>query len=401
VIKYKYIIIKYNLGGKYMSTNRIILNETSYFGRGSREVLTNEIKQRGFSNVLVVTDKALLNAGVTDKVTSILDKENITYNVFSNLKPNPTIDNVKDGVQVCKLYNSDCIVAVGGGSAIDTAKAIAIIIKNPEFSDVKSLDGVANTKNKCLPIIAFPTTAGTAAEVTINYVITDEQNVKKMVCVDPHDIPVVAIIDSELMESMPKVLAAATGMDALTHAMEGYITKAAWSMTDMFHIRAIKLIFDNLEKAVIQKDIVSIENMALAQYTAGQGFSNVGLGIVHSMAHQLGAVYDTPHGIANALLLPYVMKYNGEVCEERFREILKALEVNTSNMNKEQVVETLVGKITNLSISLGIPQKLNEINVKDTDIQMLAEKAYNDICTGGNPRTTSVEDIAKIYKEAY
>jgi lactaldehyde reductase len=265
------------MGGNYMSINRIILNETSYFGRGSREVLTGEIKQRGFSNVLLVTDKALLNAGVTDKVTAELDKEHITYNVFSNLKSNPTVDNVKDGVKVCKLYNCDCIVVVGGGSAIDTAKAIGIIIKNPEFSDVKSLDGVANTKNKSLPIIALPTTAGTAAEVTINYVITDEQRVKKMVCVDPHDIPVVSIIDSELMESMPKILAASTGMDALTHAMEGYITKAAWSMTDMFHLRAIKFIFDNLEKAVIDKDKVAIENMALAQYNVDKVFQTSGL----------------------------------------------------------------------------------------------------------------------------
>lgn len=384
-----------------MSINRIILNETSYFGRGSREVLTQEIKQRGFSNVLVVTDKALLSAGVTDKVTAELDKANLAYHVFSNLKPNPTVENVQDGVKTCKLYQSDCIVAVGGGSAIDTAKAIGIIIANPEFADVVSLDGVANTKNKSLPIIALPTTAGTAAEVTINYVITDEKNVKKMVCVDPHDIPVVAIIDSELMESMPKLLAAATGMDALTHAMEGYITKAAWSMTDMFHIRAIKLIFENIEKAVNEKDKVAIENMALAQYTAGQGFSNVGLGIVHSMAHQLGAVYDTPHGIANALLLPYVMKYNGEVCETRFKEILEAIGVNTTNMNKQQAIDTLVGKITELSVSLGIPQKLNEVNVVESDIPMLAEKAFNDICTGGNPRTTSIDEILEIYKEAY
>lgn len=384
-----------------MSINRIILNETSYFGRGSREVLLQEIKQRNFKNVLVVTDKALINSGVTDKITAELDKGNVTYNVFSNLKPNPTIENVQDGVKVCELYNADCIVAVGGGSVIDTAKAIGIIMTNPEFGDVKSLDGVANTKNKCLPIIAIPTTAGTAAEVTINYVITDEKAVKKMVCVDPHDIPVVAIIDSELMEGMPKLLAASTGMDALTHAMEGYITKAAWSMTDMFHIRAIKLIFENLEKAVNDKDQVAIENMALAQYTAGQGFSNVGLGIVHSMAHQLGAVYDTPHGIANALLLPYVMRYNGEVCETRFREILEAIGVNTKDMDKQTVIDTLVEKITKLSLSLGIPQKLREINAIESDIPMLAEKAFNDICTGGNPRETSAQDILKLYKEAY
>jgi len=384
-----------------MSTNRIILNETSYFGRGSREILNQEIMHRGFVNVLVVTDKSVMNAGVTAKVTSELEKANITYHIFSDLKPNPTVDNVQDGVKACTLYNADCIVAVGGGSTIDTAKAIGIIINNPEYADVVSLDGVAATKNKSLPIIALPTTSGTAAEVTINYVITDELRVKKMVCVDPHDIPVVAIIDSQLMESMPKLLAASTGLDALTHAIEGYITKGAWTMTDMFHIKAIQLIFENLEKAVNEKDLVAIENMALAQYIAGQGFSNVGLGIVHSMAHQLGAVYDTPHGIANALLLPYVMKYNGEVCETRFREILKAIEIDTANMNKQEVINTLVEKISKLSKSLGIPQKLSEVNVLEADIQMLAEKAFSDICTGGNPREASKEDMAKIYKEAY
>ena len=384
-----------------MSTNRIILNETSYFGRGSREVLVQEIKHRGFVNVLVVTDKVLINAGVTTKVTCLLDQSGIIYHVFSGLKANPTVDNVLDGVEACKLYNADSIIAVGGGSVIDTAKAIGIIITNPKFADVKSLDGVAATENKSLPIIALPTTAGTAAEVTINYVITDELRVKKMVCVDPHDIPVVAIIDSELMESMPKLLAAATGVDALTHAMEGYITKAAWTMTDMFHINAIKLIFENLEKAVNERDIVAIENMALAQYIAGQGFSNVGLGIVHSMAHQLGAVYDTPHGIANALLLPYVMKYNGEVCETRFREILTALKVDTTNMDKQEIIDTLVEKISKLSKSIGIPQKLSEVKVLEADISMLAEKAINDICTGGNPRETSKEDIENIFKEAY
>ncbi len=384
-----------------MSINRIILNETSYFGRGSREVLGNELNQRKLKKVFVVTDKVLLEVGVTDKVTNELKKNNIEFKVFSKVKPNPTIKNVVDGVLECREFNADSIVVVGGGSAIDTAKAIGIIIANPEFEDVKSLDGVANTKNKSLPIIALPTTSGTAAEVTINYVITDEEMTKKMVCVDPHDIPVVAIIDSELMESMPKSIAAATGMDALTHAIEGYITKAAWTMTDMFHIKAIKLIFDNLEKAVNEKDKEAIEVMALAQYNAGQGFSNVGLGIVHSMAHQLGAVYDTPHGVANALLLPYVVRYNGEVCEQKYREILEVLNVDTKELNKEQVIETLVTKIFELSKIVGIPEKLKDINVKEEDIPMLAKKAFDDICTGGNPRSTNVEEIIKLYNEAY
>lgn len=384
-----------------MGINRIVLNETSYFGRGAREVLTKEIKQRSFSNILVVTDKALIDARVTDKVVDELKKENIKYSIFSDLKPNPTVENVKNGVEFFKNNNSDCIVAVGGGSAIDTAKAIGIIIANPEFSDVKSLDGVANTKNKSIPIIAMPTTSGTAAEVTINYVITDEENVKKMVCVDPHDIPVVAIIDSELMESMPRLLAASTGMDALTHAIEGYITKSAWTMTDMFHIKAIKIIFDNLEKAVNEKDKTAIENMALAQYIAGQGFSNVGLGIVHSMAHQLGAVYDTPHGLANALLLPYVMEYNGDVCYERFINILDELGIDTNNMSKSEIINNFVKKISDLSKSLGIPQRLREVNVVENDITMLSKKAFDDICTGGNPRDTSVDDIIEIYRKAY
>lgn len=384
-----------------MSINRIILNETSYFGRGSREVLGNELNQRKLKKVFVVTDKVLLEVGVTDKVTNELKKNNIEFKVFSKVKPNPTIKNVVDGVLECREFNADSIVVVGGGSAIDTAKAIGIIITNPEFEDVKSLDGVANTKNKSLPIIALPTTSGTAAEVTINYVITDEEMTKKMVCVDPNDIPVVAIIDSELMESMPKSIAAATGMDALTHAIEGYITKAAWTMTDMFHIKAIKLIFDNLEKAVNEKDKEAIEVMALAQYNAGQGFSNVGLGIVHSMAHQLGAVYDTPHGVANALLLPYVVRYNGEVCEQKYREILEVLNVDTKELNKEQVIETLVTKIFELSKIVGIPKKLRDINVKEEDIPMLAKKAFDDICTGGNPRNTNVEEIIKLYNEAY
>ena len=293
-----------------MSAQRFVLNETSYFGRGSREVLAEEIKQRKFKKVLVVTDKTLFEIGVTKKVTDVLDNAEIPYEVYSEVKPNPTIKNVLDGVAVCKEIKADAIVAVGGGSAIDTAKGIGIVVKNPKRKDVKSLNGVSNTENKSLPIIALPTTSGTAAEVTINYVITDEEKQVKMVCVDPHDIPVLAIVDSELMESMPKSIAASTGMDALTHAIEGYITAGHNTMADMFHMRAIELIFENLPAAVNDKNPQAIENMALAQYIAGMGFSNVGLGIVHSMAHQLGAVYDTPHGIANAILLPTVMRFN-------------------------------------------------------------------------------------------
>ena len=314
---------------------KFVLNETSYFGKGAREVLVDEIKTRGYNKVLVVTDKALFEVGVTGKVKALLDEAGIAYEVFSEVKPNPTKRNVWDGVEACKKAQADLIVAVGGGSSIDTAKAISIIMTNPENEDIVSLEGLSNTKNKGLPIIALPTTAGTAAEVTINYVITDEDREVKMVCVDPHDIPIVAIVDTELMSSMPKSLAAATGMDALTHAVEGYITKGHNTMSDMFHMEAIKLIFKYLPAAVNEKDEEAIDKMGLAQYIAGMGFSNVGLGIVHSMAHQLGAVYDTPHGIANAILLPTVMKYNGEVCYERFREILIALDVDAKDMSKE------------------------------------------------------------------
>ena len=302
--------------------NRFILNETSYFGRGAREVLATEIKNRGFNKILVVTDKTLLECGVTGKVTAELDNAGIAYELFAELKPNPTVKNVQDGVEACKASAADAIVAVGGGSAMDTAKGISIIMTNPEHADVVSLNGVVATKNVGIPIIALPTTAGTAAEVTINYVITDEERDVKMVCIDPHDIPVLAIVDTELMETMPKSIAAATGLDALTHAIEGYITKGANLMSDMFHMKAIQLIFENLPAAVNEKNPEAVEKMGYAQYIAGMGFSNVGLGIVHSLAHQLGAVYDTPHGIANAILLPYVMEFNGEVCYERFREIL-------------------------------------------------------------------------------
>ena len=379
---------------------RFILNETSYFGRGARVELANEIKTRGFNKVLLVTDQTLLDCGVAGKVISVLEESGISFDVYADVKPNPTVKNVKDGLKICKEYGADVIVAVGGGSAIDTAKGIGITCTNPEHEDVVSLEGAVNTKNKSLPIIALPTTSGTAAEVTINYVITDEETKTKMVCVDPHDIPIIAIIDSELMASMPKSLAAATGMDALTHAVEGYITKGAWELSDMFHLRAIQNIFKYLPAAVNEKDEEAIEQMALAQYVAGMGFSNVGLGIVHSMAHQLGAIYDTPHGIANAILLPYVMKFNGEVTYERFREILIALNVDAKEMDKETVIDTFVAMIAELSRKVGITQGVADVGGKEEDIEMLANKAIKDACTPGNPREVTVEDIIKIYKEA-
>ena len=379
---------------------KFVLNETSYFGKGAREVLVDEIKTRGYNKVLVVTDKALFEVGVTGKVKALLDEAGIAYEVFSEVKPNPTKRNVWDGVEACKKAQADLIVAVGGGSSIDTAKAISIIMTNPENEDIVSLEGLSNTKNKGLPIIALPTTAGTAAEVTINYVITDEDREVKMVCVDPHDIPIVAIVDTELMSSMPKSLAAATGMDALTHAVEGYITKGHNTMSDMFHMEAIKLIFKYLPAAVNEKDEEAIDKMGLAQYIAGMGFSNVGLGIVQSMAHQLGAVYDTSHGIANAILLPTVMKYNGEVCYERFREILIALDVDAKDMSKEEVIETFVGMIVELSKKVGITQTVSEVGGKEEDLDMLADKAMADACMPGNPREVTKEDFIKLFKEA-
>ena len=385
-----------------MSASRFVLNETSYFGRGAREVLPEEIKSRGFKKVLIVTDKTLFEVGVTTKVTEVLEKENIDYEVYSEVKPNPTIKNVLDGVEACKKAEADVIVAVGGGSAIDTAKGIGIVMTNPDRSDIVSLNGVSNTKNKSMPIIALPTTSGTAAEVTINYVITDEEREIKMVCVDPHDIPVLAIVDSELMESMPKSIAASTGMDALTHAVEGYITAGHNTMADMFHMRAIELIFENLPAAVNEKDPKAIENMALAQYIAGMGFSNVGLGIVHSMAHQLGAVYDTPHGIANAILLPTVMRFNGEVSWERFREILVRIgRPDAEYLNKQDIINTFVWKITELSKEVGITQTVGQVGAKEEDIEMLAAKAMEDPCKPGNPREVTKEDFIELYKQAW
>ena len=382
--------------------NRFILNETSYFGAGARENVAAEIKNRGLTKILFVSDKVLLDCGVATKVTKCLDKAGIAYEVYSEIKANPTVKNVQDGVKKFKEAGADGIVAVGGGSVMDTSKGIGIIVANPEFADVVSLEGVADTKNKSVPIIALPTTSGTAAEVTINYVITDEVNKKKMVCVDPHDIPVVAVVDSELMMGMPKGLCASTGMDALTHAIEGYITKGAWELSDMVELRAIELIHESLYDSV-NGDPKARETMALAQYIAGMGFSNVGLGIVHSMAHPLGAFYDTPHGVANALLLPYVLEYNAEsAAKPKFKAIAKAMGVSeTEGMSDDEGVKAAIDAVRALSLSIDIPQKLHEIGVKEEDLEALSQAAYNDVCTGGNPRDTSPEEILEIYKKAF
>lgn len=382
--------------------NRFILNETSYFGAGARESLADEIKARGFKKILFVTDKVLLECGVAKQVTDVMDKAGIAYDTYSDIKANPTVKNVQDGVKLFKECGADALVAVGGGSVMDTAKGISIIVANPEYSDVVSLEGVAPTKNKGIPLIALPTTSGTAAEVTINYVITDEVNKKKMVCVDPHDIPVVAIVDSDLMMGMPKGLCASTGMDALTHAIEGYITLGAWEMSDMFEVKAIELIHQSLFDSV-NGDAKARETMALAQYLAGMGFSNVGLGIVHSMAHPLGAFYDTPHGVANALLLPYVLEYNAESpAKPKFKGIAKAMGVkHAKKMTDDEAVKAAIDAIRELSVSIGIPQKLSEIGVKEEDLQALSVAAFNDVCTGGNPRPTSAEEILEIYKRAF
>ena len=386
-----------------MSTTKFVLNETSYFGNGAREVLAEEITKRGFKKVFLVSDKSLVEAGVAAKVEEELKKANIEYTLYSKIKPNPTIKNVLDGVEACKQSGADLIVAVGGGSSMDTAKGISIVMTNPDRSDIRSLNGLSNTVNKGMPVIAMPTTAGTAAEVTINYVITDEERKIKMVCVDPHDIPIIAIVDTELMASMPKGLAAATGLDALTHAVEGYITKAHNLMSDMFHMKAIKLIFENLSKAVNDKDPEAIEKMGYAQYIAGMGFSNVGLGIVHSMAHQLGAVYDTPHGIANAMLLPTVMRFNGENPEtaQRFREILCEIgRPDAAHLNDPDVINTFVWMISELSKSVGVTQKITDYGAKAEDFEMLAEKAMQDPCKPGNPRKVSKKEFVELFRRA-
>ncbi len=377
--------------------NRFILNELSYHGKGAINSVVTEIQSRGFKKVLVCSDPDLIKFNVTQKVTNLLDANNIAYEIFSEIKPNPSIENVQAGVKAFKEANADVLVAIGGGSSIDTAKAIGIIITNPEFADVRSLEGVAPTKNPCAPIIAIPTTAGTAAEVTINYVITDVQNNRKMVCVDPHDIPICAIVDPDMMSTMPKGLTAATGMDALTHAIEGYITKGAWELSDMFHLKAIELIARSLRKAV-NNEPVGREEMALGQYVAGMGFSNVGLGIVHSMAHPLGALYDTPHGIANAIILPTVMEYNAPATGEKYREIARAMGVkNVDNMTRDEYVRAAIDAVKQLSSDVGIPTDLKAI-VKKEDIPFLAQSAFDDACRPGNPKDTSVEDITKLYE---
>ena len=377
--------------------NRIVLNETSYHGAGSINDIVGEVKTRGFAKAFVCSDPDLVKFGVTAKVTDVLEAAGFAYELYSNIKPNPTIENVQTGVAAFKASGADYIIAIGGGSSMDTAKAIGIIIANPEFEDVRSLEGVAPTKNPCVPIIAVPTTAGTAAEVTINYVITDVEKKRKFVCVDTHDIPVVAIIDPEMMSSMPKGLTAATGMDALTHAIEGYITKGAWEMTDMFHLKAIELIAKNLRGAV-ENTKEGREGMALGQYVAGMGFSNVGLGIVHSMAHSLGAVYDTPHGVANAILLPTVMEYNAECTGEKYRDIARAMGVEgVDSMSQEEYRKAAVEAVKKLSADVGIPADLKAI-VKEEDIPFLAESAFADACRPGNPKDTCVEDIIALYK---
>lgn len=377
--------------------NRFILNETSYHGSGAIKSIESEVKGRGLSKALVCSDPDLIKFGVTKKVLDVLDNASLKYELYSNIKANPTIQNVQKGVEAFKAANADYIIAIGGGSSMDTAKGIGIIINNPEFEDVRSLEGVADTKNKAVPIIAVPTTAGTAAEVTINYVITDVEKNRKMVCVDPHDIPVVAIVDPDMMSSMPKGLTAATGMDALTHAIEGYITAGAWELSDMFHLKAIEIISRSLRGAV-DNTAEGREGMALGQYVAGMGFSNVGLGIVHSMAHPLGALYDTPHGVANAIILPTVMEYNAEATGEKYREIARAMGIkNVDNMSVDEYRKAAVDAVRKLSSDVGIPKDLKEI-VKKEDIPFLAQSAFDDACRPGNPKATSVEDITKLYE---
>ena len=377
--------------------NRIMLNETSYHGAGAIAEIATEAKAHGFKKALVCSDPDLIKFNVTKKVTDILDKEGLDYEIYSKIKANPTIENVKEGVAAFKAAGADYIIAIGGGSSMDTSKAIGIIIANPEFEDVRSLEGTAPTKNPCVPIIAVPTTAGTAAEVTINYVITDVERKRKFVCVDPHDMPIIAIVDPDMMATMPKGLTAATGMDALTHAIEGYITKAAWEMTDMFHLKAIEIISRSLRDAVANKQ-EGREGMALGQYIAGMGFSNVGLGIAHSMAHTLGAVYDTPHGVACAMMLPIVMEYNQECTGEKYREIARAMGVaNVDSMSQEEYRKAAIDAVRKLSADVGIPAKLDAL--KEEDLDFLAESAFADACCPGNPKDTTVEDLKALFRK--
>ena len=377
--------------------NRIMLNETSYHGSGAIQEIATEAKAHGFKKALVCSDPDLIKFGVTAKVTDILDKNGLEYELYSEIKPNPTIDNVKHGVETFKKSGADYLIAIGGGSSMDTSKAIGIIIANPEFEDVRSLEGVAPTKTPCVPIIAVPTTAGTAAEVTINYVITDVERKRKFVCVDPHDMPIIAIVDPDMMSSMPKGLTASTGMDALTHAIEGYTTKAAWEMTDMFHLKAIEIIARSLRSAVANEK-EGREGMALGEYIAGMGFSNVGLGIAHSMAHTLGAVYDTPHGVACAMMLPIVMEYNADCTGEKYREIARAMGVKgVDDMSVEEYRKAAIDAVAQLSVDVGIPTKLEAI--KEDDLDFLAESAHADACAPGNPKDASVEDLKALFRK--
>ena len=377
--------------------NRIMLNETSYHGSGAIQDIATEAKAHGFKKALVCSDPDLIKFGVTAKVTDILDKNGLEYELYSEIKPNPTIDNVKHGVETFKKSGADYLIAIGGGSSMDTSKAIGIIIANPEFEDVRSLEGVAPTKKPCVPIIAVPTTAGTAAEVTINYVITDVERKRKFVCVDPHDMPIIAIVDPDMMSSMPKGLTASTGMDALTHAIEGYTTKAAWEMTDMFHLKAIEIIARSLRSAVANEK-EGREGMALGEYIAGMGFSNVGLGIAHSMAHTLGAVYDTPHGVACAMMLPIVMEYNADCTGEKYREIARAMGVKgVDDMSVEEYRKAAIDAVAQLSVDVGIPTKLEAI--KEDDLDFLAESAHADACAPGNPKDASVEDLKALFRK--
>lgn len=380
--------------------NRFILNEVSYFGPGAREVLPKEIARLGFKKAFVATDKDLIKFGVADKVLKVLADAGIPYEVFSDIKPNPTTANVKAGVAAFAASGADFIIALGGGSSMDTAKAVGIITNNPEFADVVSLEGVADTKKKSVPIIALPTTAGTAAEVTINYVITDEANEKKMVCVDPNDIPVMAIVDAELMYTLPKSLTAATGMDALTHAIEGLITKGAWEMSDMFELKAIEMIARYLETAVNEPQNAEARNgMAVAQYIAGMAFSNVGLGVVHGMAHPMGAIFDIPHGVANALLLPTIMEFNMPAAVDKYVQIAKAMDVYSAGMTKEEAAQAAVDAVRALAIRVGIPQHLTELGINEGDLDRLATAAAADVCTPGNPRDVNKEIILDLYKK--
>ena len=377
--------------------NRIMLNETSYHGSGAIQEIATEAKAHGFKKALVCSDPDLIKFGVTAKVTDILDKNGLEYELYSEIKPNPTIDNVKHGVETFKKSGADYLIAIGGGSSMDTSKAIGIIIANPEFEDVRSLEGVAPTKKPCVPIIAVPTTAGTAAEVTINYVITDVERKRKFVCVDPHDMPIIAIVDPDMMSSMPKGLTASTGMDALTHAIEGYTTKAAWEMTDMFHLKAIEIIARSLRSAVANEK-EGREGMALGEYIAGMGFSNVGLGIAHSMAHTLGVVYDTPHGVACAMMLPIVMEYNADCTGEKYREIARAMGVKgVDDMSVEEYRKAAIDAVAQLSVDVGIPTKLEAI--KEDDLDFLAESAHADACAPGNPKDASVEDLKALFRK--